>query len=73
VTDTDGEEILTSEQSNMTNVILKNSGIGQQYNLIIIAIERVTPIRFSPPLSNPVFTTRGPSDHRRQGKQRYNW
>jgi voltage-gated potassium channel len=40
VTDTDGEEILTSEQSKMANVILKDSGIGQQYNLIIIAIEK---------------------------------
>jgi K+/H+ antiporter YhaU regulatory subunit KhtT len=40
LTDTDGEELLTSEQFKTANVILKDSGIGQRYNLIIIAIEK---------------------------------
>jgi voltage-gated potassium channel len=40
LTDTDGEEILTSAQSKMANVMLKDSGIGQRYNLIIVAIEK---------------------------------
>jgi K+/H+ antiporter YhaU regulatory subunit KhtT len=40
VTDTDGEEILTSEQSKMANVMIEDSGIGQRYNLIIVTIEK---------------------------------
>jgi WD40 repeat protein len=73
VTDTDGEEILTSEQSKMANVMIEDSGIGSDITSSLLPSKRVTPIRFSPPLSNPVFTTRWPSDHRRQGTQRYNW
>jgi hypothetical protein len=40
VTDTDGEKILTSEQSKMANVMIEDSGIGQRYNLIIVTIEK---------------------------------
>jgi K+/H+ antiporter YhaU regulatory subunit KhtT len=40
VTDTDGKETLTSEQSKMANVMIEDSGIGQRYNLIIVTIEK---------------------------------
>jgi len=48
------EEIPVSEQSKIANVMLKDSGIRQQYNLIIIAIEKAN----NDMIFNPSFESR---------------
>jgi hypothetical protein len=74
VTDTDGEEILTSAQSKMANVMLKDSCIGQRYILIIVAIEKGNnDTFFTPSFQSRIHHPGGAPDRRRQATQRYNW